>query len=103
MIDLGDDASEVNGDHTVALRLSDVMSLTQGQARAGFQPLRIHGDDEDTVILQASDNYVKSSTRTEGGVEYDVYSHAPATPDIWPTTSFADIWVQQGVVVQNVV
>lgn len=104
VIDLGTTSSDVNGDHTVQLRLSDVMSLTQGQAHDGtFQPLRINGDVGDKVLLQASDSYAASSVQTVDGVTYDVWHHTPAVSDVWAGTQFADVWVQQGVIVQNFV
>jgi hypothetical protein len=91
VIDLGTSASAVNGNHTVVLRLADVLNLTREQT-GGFQALTIRGDSGDTVDLDLT-KYATSTTQIVDGVTYNVYSHS----DLPASNTFDNILIQSGM------
>jgi hypothetical protein len=94
VIDMGASASPVNGNHTIALRLVDVLNLTEEQSGSIFQRLTIRGDSADTVDLDVS-KYSTNTTETIDGITYHVYSHS----DLPASNVFDNVLIQSGILV----
>ena len=91
VIDLGTSASAVNGNHTVMLRLADVLNLTREQS-GSIQSLTIRGDSGDTVDLDLT-KYATSTNQIIDGVTYNVYSHS----DLSINNTLDNILIQSGM------
>jgi hypothetical protein len=60
-----------NGDHSLeSLSLSDVIDMTDSG-----NELTIQGDANDSVSFTSNDGWTKSSSVSEGGHDYDIYTN----------------------------
>jgi len=84
-------------DNTLALRLSDVLSESNGAVGPSSQHMTILGDTSSTVQLDGSStlagtNWVTTGTLTVSGVVFDVYHNSSMG-----SNTAADLLIQQGV------
>ncbi|VVH51591.1 hypothetical protein BPUTSESOX_1751 [uncultured Gammaproteobacteria bacterium] len=73
-----------SGNNILELNLNDLLA-----ASTSTNILKVLGNSGDTVNTSG---FVKTSTETENGITYDVYTHSDANTD-----AKAALWVQQGV------
>jgi hypothetical protein len=73
-----------SGNNTLKLNLNDLLA-----ASTSTNILKVLSNSGDTINISG---FVKTSTETENGITYNVYTHSDANID-----AKAALWVQQGV------
>ncbi|WP_090717438.1 integrin alpha, partial [Bathymodiolus azoricus thioautotrophic gill symbiont] len=77
-----------SGNNTLKLNLNDLLA-----ASTSTNILKVLSNSGDTINISG---FVKTSTETENGITYNVYTHSDANTD-----AKAALWVQQGVSVKD--